>query len=417
MLTGKIHLVNHPSTARHTRTRLLASVVAATALTLTGCANAAATPAAPTAEAPAVTVGSPAATETGAAHTAPTREGTAPRRSGDTYRGSTHKLLRKLAVAAESGTAYDRDLYDHWNDEDRDGCDTREEVGIAEATTAPTIGSGCSFSGGAWKSYYDGVTTTDYSTFDVDHLVPLGEAHPSGAWAWDAATKEAYANDLNDKRALVAVTASSNRSKSDRDPVEWLPAKGQCRYLGEWVAIKWRWNLTIDPAEKTALKDLAATCDPKRIKVARATITTDPDAPDEPDTPTDPAEPVTPSEPGMVTITGITYDPLAANTSDDPWDEVVTIHNQTTAGLDISGWTITDKAGATYTFPSAFTLPADSTVTFHNGTGTNTATDLYANRSLAVWNNTGDTATLTDASGAVVDVCTYTGNSTGATTC
>ncbi|ALM43519.1 hypothetical protein SFR_6904 (plasmid) [Streptomyces sp. FR-008] len=62
---------------------------------------------------------------------------------------------------------------------------------------------------------------------------------------------------------MVAVTARTNRSKSDQDPAEWLPpAPGAlCRYGAEWTATKLRWNLTIDAQEKTALLDIASSCD------------------------------------------------------------------------------------------------------------------------------------------------------------
>lgn len=32
--------------------------------------------------------------------------------------------------------------------------------------------TGCDVQDGTWRSYYDGVTTHDSSTFDIDHLVP-----------------------------------------------------------------------------------------------------------------------------------------------------------------------------------------------------------------------------------------------------
>ncbi|KUO14377.1 DUF1524 domain-containing protein [Streptomyces dysideae] len=58
---------------------------------------------------------------------------------------------------------------------------------------------------------------------DVDHLVPLSEAWDSGACGWTAKEREAYANDLDDERALIAVSAASDRSKADQDPRTWLP--------------------------------------------------------------------------------------------------------------------------------------------------------------------------------------------------
>jgi hypothetical protein len=43
-----------------------------------------------------------------------------------------------------------------------------------------------------------------------------GNAHRSGARAWDPATKRAYANDLTDSEHLIAVTDNVNQSKRDK---------------------------------------------------------------------------------------------------------------------------------------------------------------------------------------------------------
>ncbi|HEY1119265.1 MAG TPA: DUF1524 domain-containing protein, partial [Acidimicrobiales bacterium] len=111
------------------------------------------------------------------------------------YSAPLTQAISDLPGAAESRTGYSRDLFRHWVDADGDGCDTRDEVLIAEAEEAPSIGASCSLSGGRWYSYYDGVSQTSASALDIDHLVPLAEAWDSGAGAWSSATREAYAND------------------------------------------------------------------------------------------------------------------------------------------------------------------------------------------------------------------------------
>ncbi|MEU0487530.1 HNH endonuclease family protein [Streptosporangium sp. NPDC006013] len=116
--------------------------------------------------------------------------------------------------------------------------------------------------GGSWYSYYDDTVIDNASALDVDHLVPLAEAWDSGASAWSPAQREAYANDLDESHHLVAVTARSNRSKADKDPSQWLPPyePARCRYVTEWTAVKWRWALTADTAEKNTLTTLARDC-------------------------------------------------------------------------------------------------------------------------------------------------------------
>jgi len=170
--------------------------------------------------------------------------------------------LSGLTIAAEQSSGYDRALFKHWVDADRDGCDTRREVLIAESVTPVTIGAGCSISGGKWFSAYDGNETTDASTFDIDHVVALKEAWDSGANTWTADRRQAFANDLDDSFALIAVTASSNRSKSDKDPAEWLPTRAayKCTYVNDWIRVKKIWGLSVDQAEYDALKRVLATC-------------------------------------------------------------------------------------------------------------------------------------------------------------
>jgi hypothetical protein len=181
-------------------------------------------------------------------------------------------LVANLTVAAEVRTGYDRDLFPHWIDADSDGCNSRYEVLIAEATTAPTIGSGCSLTGGRWYSYYDNAYWTVPGDLDVDHMVALAEAWDSGARSWTTARRQSYANDLGDTRPLVAVTDNVNQSKSDQDPAEWMPpyASATCRYVNEWVATKTRWRLTVDSAEKTQLTSLAASCTNTTLTVTYA---------------------------------------------------------------------------------------------------------------------------------------------------
>jgi hypothetical protein len=166
----------------------------------------------------------------------------------------------QLVVAADHTTGYNRALFKHWIDADKDGCNTRYEVLIAEAIVKPTVGARCYLSGGKWKSSYDGKVFTNPTGLDIDHMVPLAEAWRSGAWAWTSAQRMDFANDLEDSRSLLAVTASLNRSKGDRDVAGWLPAKAQCAYISNWIAVKWRFDLTVDPIEGEFLQSKITSC-------------------------------------------------------------------------------------------------------------------------------------------------------------
>jgi hypothetical protein len=96
--------------------------------------------------------------------------------------------------------------------------DTCREALLEEAVAAPEVTGRCTLTAGTgrWYSWYDDTTVTGARALDIDHLVPLAEAYDSGASTWSPERREAYANDLGDPRALVAVTARSNRQKPTR---------------------------------------------------------------------------------------------------------------------------------------------------------------------------------------------------------
>jgi len=105
--------------------------------------------------------------------------------------------------------------------------------------------------------------------------------------------------------------------------------------------------------------------------------------------------------PHAVRITSIAYDPP------DTIGEYVEIANEDDIRPAVmTGWTLRDLAGNTYTFP-AFTLPAGATVKVWTGAGTDDAANLYWGRGQPVWNNGGDTAILRDEQGAEVSQYTY----------
>ena len=161
-------------------------------------------------------------------------------------------VLVGVAVAEESngGVAYDRDLYGSWR-RVRSGCNTRCAVLEEEAR-----------SDGTWLSWYDGRVIANSSELDIDHMVPLAEAHSSGAWQWSSSRKQDFANDWVRPEALTAVSASSNRSKGARDPAEWKPPQRSawCRYATDWITVKSAWGLTADRGEINALEEMLGTC-------------------------------------------------------------------------------------------------------------------------------------------------------------
>jgi len=177
--------------------------------------------------------------------------------------------IKVLKIEPDVREGYARAKFKHWSDLDKNGCSTRNDVIIAEALVKPKVDKGCKIvkDTGKWYSAYDGVEVTNFSGLDVDHMVPLAEAWDSGAKNWDTAKREVYANDMGDPTSLIAVTAATNRSKSDQDPGEWLPAKDVCTYVKNWVHVKIRWSLTVDEKELKAIKDANAKCPKSKITV------------------------------------------------------------------------------------------------------------------------------------------------------
>ncbi len=168
--------------------------------------------------------------------------------------------LAGLTERAESGkSSYDRNLFPHW-DAVSGTCDTRETVLKRDGSGVAVDGS-CQPTRGSWYSVYDQVWVNSSSGVDIDHIVPLAEAWRSGADGWTTTTRRAFANDLT-RPQLIASSASSNRSKGDRDPADWKPANTNvhCIYSRQWIDVKHHYDLAVDSAEKSALSATLGTC-------------------------------------------------------------------------------------------------------------------------------------------------------------
>lgn len=168
-------------------------------------------------------------------------------------------LLGDLPETAEdSMDGYDRDLFPHWSSQG-DNCNTREVVLERDGENVETDDQ-CRAVGGTWYSEYDDVTLDDSSDLDIDHVVPLAEAWRSGAQDWSESKRESFANNLSAAQ-LIAVSASSNRSKGDKDPADWMPRDAyQCTYARSWVWIKDNYAMDVDSEEKSALTTALNNC-------------------------------------------------------------------------------------------------------------------------------------------------------------
>lgn len=204
----------------------------------------------------------PETTDPPPANPATTRPTTTSMSGGPHAALSVASLLAPLQIddGPDPG-GYRRDLFPTWLDLDGNGCDTRDDV-LAAESEIPATRSGCNVISGRWVSIYDERVEVDPTRLDIDHLVPLAEAWRSGAAAWTAERRARFANHVDAPDHLIAVTASSNRSKGDRPPNEWRPPAeaSWCRYATSWVQIKIEWQLHASTRERDALGTMLETC-------------------------------------------------------------------------------------------------------------------------------------------------------------
>jgi hypothetical protein len=168
-------------------------------------------------------------------------------------------VLSAVVVANENEGGYDRERFGYPGIPDGDGCDTRDRVLQQESRSVAQVSyPGCQVIEGDWLSLYDDARVTSPSELEIDHVVALKEAWDSGAWSWSSETLVAFGNDTSDPRTLRAVSTSTNRSKGDKDPSNWMPPARLvwCQYLADWVAIKVRWGLTMDRSEYARIERL-----------------------------------------------------------------------------------------------------------------------------------------------------------------
>jgi len=179
------------------------------------------------------------------------------------------RRLDKLTVAEPlDDDSYKRSKWGSWIDEDKDGQNTRAEVLIREHRPHPDhpltfrTDSDRIVHSGRWLGPYSGDFLYLASDLDVDHLVPLKEAHRSGGHAWTRDMRKRYANGFGKLRwkrgHLKAVDDGLNRQKGAKTPDLWKPPRLRYHffYARNWIETKRYWNLTVTEAERDALKEM-----------------------------------------------------------------------------------------------------------------------------------------------------------------
>lgn len=176
--------------------------------------------------------------------------------------------LRVIEKGSESVPEYSRDQFgQRWADVDRNGCDTRNDVLKRDLRDLQMKRSSpqCVVVAGVLDDPYTG-RQIDFQrgedsseAVQIDHVVALANAWKSGAWQWDAARRQDFANDPFN---LLAVDGAANQDKGASSADQWLPSNSayQCAYVQRQIAVKSSWGLGVTRAEKKAMTSVLERC-------------------------------------------------------------------------------------------------------------------------------------------------------------
>lgn len=164
--------------------------------------------------------------------------------------------LSQVRIAEPYYMNYERDAFGSaWKDVDGNSCDTRNDILARDLINIATSDS-CTVTSGILEDDYTG-TQIEFvrggaSEVDIDHIIPLSYANAQGAAMWTPEKREQFANDPVN---LAASAASSNRSKGDKGPAEWLPENYSyhCEYGMQFANVAVKYDLAITQADYNAI--------------------------------------------------------------------------------------------------------------------------------------------------------------------
>ena len=181
---------------------------------------------------------------------------------------------------ASTPAGYDRDQFGPaWTDVDMNGCDTRNDI-LARDLTNIQVQPGtnnCVVLSGQLDDPYTAATLTfaqdqaNSGTVDIDHVVALADAWGTGAQAWDAPSRQKFANDPFD---LLAVDGPTNAAKSEANAATWLPPDTayRCQYVARQIAVKAKYQLGVTNTERTATAGVLSSCPTQTLPVDTAAV-------------------------------------------------------------------------------------------------------------------------------------------------
>ena len=105
---------------------------------------------------------------------------------------------------------------------------------------------------------------------DIEHIVPLSEAHDSGLCSASAATKTRFARDVLN---LTLASSRVNRyEKGARDAAEWQPQRNACWFANRTLEVRRKYGLSIDRREAVAIESTLSGCASTEMVVAECRI-------------------------------------------------------------------------------------------------------------------------------------------------
>jgi len=172
---------------------------------------------------------------------------------------SSVKLLSQLQIRDEHPAGFRRSAFAYWTTPTGRSCDTSVSVLLRDAES-PARARNCMLIEGRWTDALRASDRLSPQQVSVEQLVPIEEAWRSGASQWSPTTRAKFANDVEDTRALLVTSQRSSQQRGSRDPSLWQPNRGRCEYVSDWIAVKFRWNLSVDRDEARSLSRALTAC-------------------------------------------------------------------------------------------------------------------------------------------------------------
>jgi hypothetical protein len=182
--------------------------------------------------------------------------------------GSARAALEGLAVKGRAPKdTYQREAFGQaWQDVDRNGCDTRNDILRRDLAAVGFMeGSRCRVASGSMVEPYTGKAVEfrrgpeSSKEIQIDHVVALGDAWQKGAQGLTPQQRQGLANDpLN----LIAAAGAANQEKSAGDAATWLPKNKniRCHYVARQISVKASYGLWITQPEKEAMRRVLDSC-------------------------------------------------------------------------------------------------------------------------------------------------------------